>query len=191
MLKLNLNLKIFSDPKALKHEWMKAGMEFISYLYCGKVVESLSHLRYTIFSQKIDPPKINTLPPTNESAAEHIKRARITVLLWRSADKIAPPASTANISLYGWKIENDIPVPDYGKIEIAPKCILKQAACKCKALSPCSRGKCSCQSHGLPCTPYCWCKGGEICGNNISKQSFTLDSDEEDEEEMCDNPFED
>ena len=53
------------------------------------------------------------------------------------------------------------------------------------------RGKCCCQSHGLPCTPYCWCKGGEECENIISKQSFMVDSDEEDEEKMCGNPFED
>lgn len=65
---------------------MKAGMDFLSCLYYGKTVESLSNLRYMLFTKKRDPPKIKSLPQTREYAAEHIKHAWLQVFLWRAAD---------------------------------------------------------------------------------------------------------
>ena len=56
--------------------------------------------------KKRDPPKIKSLPPTRECAVEHIKRARLLVLLWRAADKKTPPVCTDDVSLFGWIIED-------------------------------------------------------------------------------------
>ena len=92
MLNMNLNLQVFASPEATELEWMKAGMDFLSLLYYGKTVESLSNLRFALFSRKKDTPKIKTLPPTNEPAAQHIKHARLQVLIWRAADHSNPPA---------------------------------------------------------------------------------------------------
>src|SRR6218665_3190194 len=61
LLKFDLNLQVFADPEAKEVDWMKAGMTFLSYLYCGKAVDSLSKLRYTLFSKRKDPPKVNNL----------------------------------------------------------------------------------------------------------------------------------
>ena len=58
--KIDHQLKILSDEMAEENEWMHAGMDFLSYLYCGQSVESLSDLRYTLFTKKRGPPKIKS-----------------------------------------------------------------------------------------------------------------------------------
>ncbi|CAM1319304.1 Uncharacterised protein g7168 [Pycnogonum litorale] len=179
MLKLDLNLHVFTEPDAEEVDWMKAGIDFLSYLYCGKIMESLNNLRYTLFSRKKDPPKIQTLPPTDKSAIEHIKRARLQVLIWRAADQIEPPAD--NIFLFGWRIEDDVPVPVHG-IVVAPKELLKLVACGCKSVAPCSRANCSCQSAGVSCTSYCKCEAKEHCANvHTKKTEHVVETDEEEE----------
>ena len=55
LLKLDLNLQVFTEPDSEEVDWMKAGIEFLSYLYCGKIMESLNNLRFTLFSKKKDP----------------------------------------------------------------------------------------------------------------------------------------
>ena len=73
LLKGEFNFEIFSDPMSQEIKWIQAGMSFISYLYCGKSVESLSKLRFNIFNNKKNPPKIKCVPPTDESAVAHVK----------------------------------------------------------------------------------------------------------------------
>ena len=109
LLKLDLNLQVFTEPDAEEVDWMKAGIDFLSYLYCGKIMETLNNLRFKIFSKNEDPPKIKSLPPTDKSAIEHVKRARLQVLISRAADQNDPPVT--NLSMFGWKLEQDIPVP--------------------------------------------------------------------------------
>ena len=58
--KVDHQLKILSDETAEENEWMQAGMDFLSYLYCGQSGESLSDLRYTLFTKKRGPPKIKS-----------------------------------------------------------------------------------------------------------------------------------
>jgi len=40
--KLDLNLQVFTEPAAEEVDWMKAEIDFLSYLYCGKIMESLN-----------------------------------------------------------------------------------------------------------------------------------------------------
>jgi len=49
-------------------------------------MESLNNFRFTLFNKKQDPPKIRSLPPNDKAAIEHVKRARLQVLIWRAAD---------------------------------------------------------------------------------------------------------
>jgi hypothetical protein len=71
MLKLDLNLRMFSDSAAQKHEWMRVGMEFLSYLYNGNIVESLSNLRYTLFSNWKEPQLMR--PQQSMSSSAHLE----------------------------------------------------------------------------------------------------------------------
>jgi len=71
----------------MQKKWTGWKLEWtLSYLYCEKLMESLNNLRFTLFSKKQDPPKIRSLPPNDKAAIEHVKRARLQVLLWRAAD---------------------------------------------------------------------------------------------------------
>jgi len=179
LLELDLNLRVFTEPDAEEQDWVKAGIDFLSYLYCGKLVDSLNNLRYTLFSKKKDPPKIKSLPPTDKSAVEHVKRARLQVLIWRAADQNDPPAT--NLSMFGWKIEEDIPVPVHGTV-VAPKELLELVACGCKTVPPCSKANCSCRSAGVSCTTYCKCEAKEHCANvHTKKTEPAVETDEEDE----------
>ena len=67
----------------------------------GQDKRSLSDLRYSIFSRKKEAPKIKSLPPTDAAALQHIKRARLQVLIWRAAEEMAPP--DVDITVYGWR----------------------------------------------------------------------------------------
>ena len=58
-------------------------------------------------------------------------RVRLQVLVWRAADKTAPPEFTVNqpLSSFRWKMEEDILVPNHGCADIAPKSLLQLVAC--------------------------------------------------------------
>ena len=70
LLKLDLNLQVSTDPDAEELNWMKTGTDFLSYLYCGKITEPFNSLRYTLLSQKKDPSKIKSLPPTGNRTCQ-------------------------------------------------------------------------------------------------------------------------
>ena len=67
-LKLDLDLSVFADSNSEEGKWMAAGICFLSLLYGGNAMESLNDLRYRIFCNTKEPPKIKTYPPTDETA---------------------------------------------------------------------------------------------------------------------------
>ena len=86
-----ITLKEFVYPVAKEEAWIEEGLSFLSKLYGGKGITSLANLRCSIFSKKKDPPKIKSLPPTDEAAVQHVRRTRLQVLIWRAADQVTPP----------------------------------------------------------------------------------------------------
>ena len=182
LLKSNVTLHAFVDPLATEQEWVREGLHFMSYLYGGEASVSVSSLRFLLFSKKKEPPKIKCLPPTDDAALQHIRRARLQVLLWRAADQMEPPE--LDITQYGWKIQNNIPTPVSGVSAIAPRALLQCVACGCKSKSPCSTRGCSCRASKLSCTTYCRCCADDNCANENTKSAMAMDDhDDEDEEE--------
>ena len=189
MLKFDLDLGVFADPNSEESAWMAAGISFISLLYGGKTTEALNDLRYRLFSHMREPPKIRNLPPTDETAREHVKRARLQVLIWRAADKYNIP--TLKLSNYGWIKEVDVITPIHGNVSVAPNTLLQHVACGCKSEKPCSRATCSCRSAKMPCTSYCRCKAGEPCANDNVMLREQFQNSEEDYDEEGDEVTED
>jgi len=113
--------------------WIEEGLSFLSKLYGGGGMTSLADLRSSIFSKKKDPPKIKSLPPTDDAAVQHIRRARLQVLIWRAADQAAPP--DIDVTQYGWKFDNNVLNPVAGT---SPPSVLQSIACSCKSASPCA-----------------------------------------------------
>lgn len=182
LLKSDLKLEIFSDPEANETDWLTAGTKFLSALYGGLKAPSLNQLRFTLFSRKKEPPKIRSLPPTDEAAIQHVRRARLQALIWRAADKSEPPK--LEICAFGWKLEAGIPSPEFGTTAVAPSSVLQIVACSCKSQPPCSTNRCSCRSARLSCTTYCSCSGDEVCANEhtVSMDSMSATPDEEDDD---------
>ena len=176
--KTDCDISSFSDPAASEDSWLKAGLDFLIRLYGGKLPSTFNSLRFALFSSRQDTPKIKSLPPTDTSAIQHVKRARHQVMIWRAADRAYPPST--DLSKFGWRIVDDIPVPDYSQSSVAPPAVLKLVACGCKSDAPCSRGNCSCRLASLSCTTYCHCKAEEKCVNTNSMHHNTTSADMDD-----------
>ena len=161
-------------------EAIYAGKNFISSLYGGMSGEDLDHLRYKIFSEKRDPPKIRNLPPTNEAAAHHIKRAHLQTLLWAAAEQQSPPK--VDSTKFGWKKSGNTLIPVPGANAVAPPELLKVVACSCKSDTPCTSNRCSCNSSGVSCTSYCKCGGESLCQNKNTLKELALDDMEIEDE---------
>ena len=56
LLKLDLNLLVFTDPDAEEVDWLKAGINFLLFLYYGKIKKAVNNFRLITFSRKKDPP---------------------------------------------------------------------------------------------------------------------------------------
>jgi len=69
---------------------------------------SLAELRCSIFSKKKDPSKIKSLPPTDDAAVQHIRRARLQEGS-RSGD-----IPDIDVTQYGWKFGNNVLTPVAG-----------------------------------------------------------------------------
>ena len=165
---------------AQEEDVLKAGTNFLASLYGSAQVSDLNSLRYQVFSKKKDPPKIKTLPPTNASAAEHIRYAHLQTLIWYAADQMGPP--DVDISKYGWKLDaHNVPQPVYGPTAVAPASLLKVVACTCKSDNPCATNRCSCRAAGLSCTSYCKCDVDTNCVNE-EKRTPTPPEDDSDVE---------
>lgn len=168
------------DPSSNKSEVSQAGTDVMLRIYGGLIGGNLCTLRHQIFVKKRDPPKLKSLPPTTESASEHMKRAYLQTLLWCAADEQGPPQE--DISTFGWKTdERNIPIPVFGPSVIAPAA-LQVIACTCKSAAPCGKHCCSCRSAGLSCTSYCKCEGGETCHNENTSPQAVDDTDSLDTE---------
>ena len=78
--------------------------------------------RFTLFTRKTKSPKIMALPPTSPNLMLHLLRAHLQVMLWKVADHQTPPDDEcSNITNFGWKIVDGIPVPVTGTSDSAPQ----------------------------------------------------------------------
>ena len=145
------------------------GIAFVARLYGGDKSLSLNSLRFVLFN-------------SNKAAIQHAKRARLQVMTWRAADQTEPPRM--DLSKFGWKMVDNILVPEYGSSSVAPPRILKLVACGCKSDTPCSRGNCSCRLASLSCTTYCHCKADDKCMNPSTIHTSDVILDDHDEENV-------
>lgn len=147
----------------------------LSYLNCGKIFESLNTLHYTIFSKKKDYPKIKSLLLLM-TRQESMWDVPVFVLICRPAEHAEQPPVT-NPSLFGFKIEADIPVPFHGNAEIALGTLLQLVACGYKSDAPCSRASCSCREAKPSHTGTSYCNGmnsWKQCANDKTRKMRTM-----------------
>ena len=140
----------------------------------------MNALRYNIFSTRLKVPSLMSLPPTDDSLAQHLKRAHIQAMLWQAADRNQPP----NVCLcdYGLEMSGGTPSPVRASKPVGPPELTKVIACRCSSDTPCRRKNCSCSSTGLSCMTFCKCGAN----TDLYQNTFTIRSVNEVDEEDSD-----
>ena len=123
---------------------MEAAKPFFIALYRQLPGTSMESARLTLFTKKKSP-KIMTLPPTSPNLLQHVLRAHHQVMLWKAADPQAPPNESADITHFGWNIQDNIPIPAIAQGAPAPPELVDVIRCQCKAQGK----KCSTEACGL------------------------------------------
>ena len=163
---------------------MEAAKPFFAALYHQLPGTSMESAHFTLFAKKKKSPKVMALPPTSTNLVQHVLRAHLLVMLWKAADHQAPPDESANITHFGWDIQDRIPIPVVAQGAPAPPELVDVIRCQCKAQDKkCSTEACGCHKEHLACTSYCNCSGEEDCCNPHTKRQDDLSGDEEGVEE--------
>ena len=108
-------------------------------------------------------------------------------MLWKAANCQGPPDESTNITLYGWEVRDDIPVPVIAAGDPAPPELLDVIRCQCKAQDKkCSSEACGCHKQLLSCTT-CNCSGGEDCFNPHTTSMEVAQEEEQETEDINDD----
>ena len=139
-------------------------VEIVRYRkYCEKVATTVKHL------------EPRQLPPSEAAVKYHSYRVFLQVCTWKDFDCDLDP------ELWGWtKTESEF-VPKMMDLPPAPENLLKIIRCNCT--TDCSSGRCTCNKHGMKCSPACGHCRGSACTNTSPFQS---DEDEEGAQEEQD-----
>ena len=126
-------------------------------------------------------PNLQSLPPTDLTFWENLKRGHLQSAVWRSSLNESPPE--VNFAHFGWEFESNSSClqPSFGSpdLVLVPDNLLQIMRCGCKSDEPCKGKQCSCGKVKLPCSTFCDCEGGIRC-NNPRKQAVNSDNDGED-----------
>ena len=170
---------VLGEVETTHTDLMKATEPFFTALYHQPLGTSMEDARFTLFTKNKKTPKIMALPPTSANILLHVLRAHLQVMLWKAADHEAPPDESADITHFGWVIQNDIPIPAVAQGAPAPPELVDVIRCQCKAQGKqCSTVACSCHKQHLACTSCCNCSGGEYCCNPHSVRPETNSKEE-------------
>ena len=138
-------------------ETEEAGEKAVVLLYGGEEKDSLNHLRYVKYVQKV---AISTksfqpssLPPSSSAAKYHCFRVYFQVQAWENLND-----ASLDPRQWGWEVDNRMLVPMLTDLPAAPEELLTVIRCNCQ--TDCSTTRCTCRKHGLVCTVACGhCRG--------------------------------
>ena len=154
-----------TDCTVISNETWTVCFKFICLLY-GEATSNLNHLNYKLFTKKhLESSK---LPPTEDSALYHVKRAKYQCFIWEHVRnrRLSLTSRDAN----GWtKGEKRHLVPKLMEKDPALESLLELIVCRCK--KGCN-ARCSSRRVGLSRTATCTCE---------NKCSYLQEIDEDEE----------
>ena len=164
--------EIFDSPQSSASDIEHAGETAMCVLYNGKPGESLNHLRYKKFYEKVSTNLLRhvqpqVLPPTAAATKFHSLRVYHQVCQWKGCGQRMTPND------WGWRKEESCWTPIETDLPPAPQELLKVIRCNCK--SDCSSQQCSCKKHSLRCSLAC----GNCRGSGCQNASPTSNLDDE------------
>lgn len=175
----------FNSPNTTASNVKKSGETMFLHLYGAKAESlTLDALRFTQFQKSLNrnTPKLESLPPTSDSAAQHSYRVYHQIQQWLG-NKLEPEK-------WGWVRQEGDLHPVRTTLPPAPDEIIQLISCSCKG--DCSSAKCSCKKNGITCSALCkTCEGVTCCNSSFEKEvNFNLENDDLDED-ADDSDFED
>jgi hypothetical protein len=183
ILQSGYRLYKIGDISSSKAEVVNEATLFMAACYGVNKCNTMTDVRQRVWRNKtgraniVSAPKLQSLPPTNESFELNVMRAHLQACIWKHAGESHPPV--LDPLNHGWKQDTInkrlVPVMLPSNVPSAPDYILKLIKCSCKN---CATSQCSCVSAGLPCTIFCRCEGADECLN--SKNVNILESKPED-----------
>ena len=181
-----LNMERLGEEDATLEELLAAATQFFLILYDQKDASNLNQARYNIYKKKKTKPNLKSLPPTDLNLIEHILRAHLQVMLWKSANKSEPPEKTQDITKFGWSTKDGI-MPTFAQQPIAPPMLLDVISCGCRSEGKaCAQRNCKCHNDNLSCTEYCACESGDNCKNPFTSHNYDAAPDHDENDEMED-----
>ena len=161
-------------------ETEEAGEKAVVLLYGGEEKDSLNHLRYVKYVQKV---AISTksfqpssLPPSSSAAKYHCFRVYFQVQSWENLND-----ASLDPRQWGWEVDNSMLVPMLTDLPAASEELLTVIRCNCQ--TDCTTTRCTCRKHGLVCTVACGHCRGETCVNVAPVNQDYEQDDEIDEEQ--------
>ena len=92
-----MTLNVLGQHDADMDDVVSEVTSFIAACYGSRTKGTLSEIRYTIWASKMantkitSAPKLISLPPTNESFFEHVRRAHHQTAIWKGSLSPVPP----------------------------------------------------------------------------------------------------
>ena len=100
---------------------VEATKAFFCTLYSQLPGTSMGPACFKLFTKKKKKtPKVMALPPTSANLLQLALRAYLQTMLWKAADHQGPPNESADITHFGWEIQDDIPIPVIAQGDAAP-----------------------------------------------------------------------
>ena len=162
------------ERNSTRDEILLAGENALVCLYGGRPGETLDHLRYVKYCEKVASRSTRiqpqSLPPTSCAAGFHSLRVRLQVQQWKGSD-----AGKA-LSDWGWHVEEQQVTPVMTTKPLAPAALLQIIRCNCK--TDCSSQRCTCRRNGLDCTAAC----GQCKGTGCTNSGTLTDEDAADDD---------
>ena len=183
---IQLHNHLSDSYQELEHKY-KTCVHFACHCYGFGPQDSMNSLcskcwhKKVGLAKKICPP-LKSLPPTNDSFRENVKRALYQLAIWLNADQANPPSIEAID--WGWcrnQFNNLIPVTSCAE-QIAPNSLLEIISCNCKAQRDrCNGARCSCNANRLQCTKFCRCGDDGVKCERYQNDDRDDDDDENEE----------
>ena len=169
---------VLGEADIAQEELKTIGESFFCIMYGYPSGTKIGDVRYQMHTKE---KQSSRLTSTATNRTEHVPPHSACPLPDSAREvscKKGPP--DIDISEYGWKLKDGIPMPVKSDLPPAPKNLLDVICCSCKAeRKVCSSRRCSCCRNQISCTVYCKCESNKQCLNDYGQQAGLDDRDEE------------
>ena len=124
------------------------------------------------------PPRLLSLPPTNEAFLQNVKQAHLQTIIWKNALGTPPATDPEQFGYYKDSVSKVLlPIDVPRNVALAPSEVLKLIKCSCDSETLYRTKRCGCVNTGLSCTVFCVCAHNSCVNRNSQVQE-----DEDDEQ---------